>query len=124
MLRGLILAATLTFGSSAFAKPNIVEANPKTLEAEASKGLVVVDFYTTWCPWCRVEAAILDQLAAEHPDLKIVRFNAEQYPLESVNTYPTVLVVYNGKQVQLFQGAATKEDLLKVMTPYFKKDGK
>lgn len=80
---------------------------------------VLVDFYADWCGPCKQLAPVLDDLAANTPDVKIVKVNidesrtiAKAYQVRSV---PTLMVFKQGEMVSHHQGAAnrkTLEDLL------------
>lgn len=82
-----------------------------------SKGLVVVDFWATWCNPCQMFAPIVDQVAeqlegqvvvgkvetSENPDLAI------QYGVESI---PTVIFFKDGQEVDRSIGLLPKPILL------------
>ncbi len=82
-----------------------------------SKGLVVVDFWATWCNPCQMFAPIVDQVAeqlegqvvvgkvetSENPDLAI------QYGVESI---PTVIFFKDGQEVDRSIGLLPKPVLL------------
>jgi len=53
-----------------------------TFEQETSQGLVLIDFWATWCGPCRMQAPILDQLAEEvhEDDLKICKMDVDENP--------------------------------------------
>ena len=42
----------------------------KTFNEETDKGLVLIDFWATWCGPCRMQAPILDQLEQNSELLK------------------------------------------------------
>jgi thioredoxin 1 len=80
---------------------------------------VLVDFYADWCGPCRMIGPVLEDIARESPDSKIVKVNvdhaprlAERYGVESI---PTLLVFENGRVVQEHVGLARKSDLEKML---------
>ena len=70
---------------------------------------VVADFYTTWCPPCRVVEKILPVIAAKFPSVAFVRVNAEAMApdeLEGLGIYavPTIIVYHDRREVKRFVG--------------------
>ena len=89
-----------------------------TFQAEVleSERPVVVDFWAAWCGPCRVMSPILEELAAERDDLRVVKVDvdhnqrvAAQYGVLSM---PTFMVFKHGAPVGQIVGARPKQRLL------------
>jgi thioredoxin 1 len=76
---------------------------------------VLVDFYADWCGPCKRLAPILDELAAETPDAKIVKINVEDSPSLAaeygVSSIPSLKVFRNGEVSDELVGLASKSQL-------------
>jgi thioredoxin 1 len=76
---------------------------------------VLVDFWAAWCPPCRVMHPILDELAAERDDLRIVSLDVEAQQAiaarYSVLSMPTFLVFKHGEPVLKLIGSRPKRKL-------------
>lgn len=76
---------------------------------------VLVDFWASWCGPCRMVGPILDQIADEREDIKVVKINvdeeaelAKQFQIMSI---PTLLIVKDGEVIQRASGAMPKAQI-------------
>ena len=55
-----------------------------TFEQETKDGLVLIDFWATWCGPCRMQGPILDKLSEElsEDELKIVKMDVDEIQLQ------------------------------------------
>ena len=99
----------------------LISGNMKNFQSEVldEKQTVLVDFYATWCGPCRMISPILEQIASERDDIKIVKVNvdeegelAAQYGIMSI---PTLLVFKNGEVTQRSTGAKSKGQILAML---------
>ena len=86
-------------------------------EVEQQKGLVVVDFWATWCGPCRMVAPGVERAATELAgQLKVVKVNVDEAPGVSarfgVQGIPTLLVLRDGEPVARQVGALPPDQLL------------
>ena len=97
----------------------MIEFTDGTFEEQVLKasGLVVVDFWATWCGPCKMIAPVLEELSKEY-DGKVtfgkvnVDDEAEVTSQFGIMNIPTILFFKNGELVDRTVGALPK-DLLK-----------
>ena len=83
-----------------------LDVTEETFEKEVLQypGIVLLDFYGTQCPPCRILAPVLDELASQFGErIKIIKIDGEensklvnQY---SVMGFPTLILLKNGAEV-------------------------
>ncbi|MDD5597574.1 MAG: thioredoxin [Victivallaceae bacterium] len=89
-------------------------------EEITSKGLVLVDFWATWCGPCRMLGPILDQVAAEIGDAAVIaKVNIEEEQdlaaKFGVRSIPALFIMKDGKIVENFVGLRDKTTLLNAL---------
>jgi thioredoxin 1 len=81
---------------------------------------VLVDFYADWCGPCQRLAPVLEELAAETPNAKIVKINVEHSPdlaaKYGVESIPSLMVFKNGMTTNRLVGLASKQQLRTLLT--------
>jgi len=85
-------------------------------EIEQANGLVLVDFWASWCGPCQVVAPILDQLATEYQGkAKVAKVDVDANQRTAVRfnvrSIPSILFFKNGQHVDTVIGAVPKTTL-------------
>jgi thioredoxin 1 len=85
-------------------------------EVLESEQPVLVDFTAAWCPPCRVMKPVLDELAAERDDLRVVQLDVDEHQAAAaryeVLSMPTFLLFRGGAPVLRLVGARPKRRLV------------
>ena len=78
-------------------------------------GVVVVDFFATWCGPCKMLSPVIDELSGELENVNFVKVDidqsmdlAQKFKIVSV---PTLKVFKNGEEVDTLMGFMPKEVL-------------
>ena len=91
-----------------------LEATETTFEEVVleREGKVIVDFWAEWCGPCHAVAPVLDRIADEHDDVKIVKVNVDQEQglaqRYGVSSIPLMVLFENGEPQAQALGALPK----------------
>lgn len=92
-----------------------------TEEVLNNKGLVLVDFYATWCGPCMMLAPTIDEISEEYKDkVEVVKVNIDdnqelaiKYNIMSI---PTLALFKEGNLENMLIGLRSKEEIVRMFT--------
>ena len=94
---------------------NITKANFEE-EVMKSEIPVLLDFWAPWCGPCRMLSPIVDEVAEEHPEIKVGKINVDEEEELAVKfdvmSIPTLFVIKNGEVVNQSLGAIPKAQVV------------
>ena len=80
---------------------------------------VLIDFWASWCGPCRMVSPVIEEIAAERPDIKVCKVNVdEEQELAAafqVMSIPALVVMENSKVVNQAVGARPKAQILSLL---------
>ena len=85
------------------------------LEEEIKNGVVLVDFFATWCGPCRMLSPILEEVAKENPFLTVLKVNVDEATQLAatfgIQSIPTLILFKGGQQIDVKLGYQNKNQL-------------
>lgn len=97
----------------------IVNKNNFNQEVLNSDKPVLMDFWAPWCGPCRMVVPLVEEIAKERSDIKVVKINVdEEQELAmqfGVMSIPTLVVMKKGNIVNQVTGARPKAQILAML---------
>lgn len=88
-------------------------------EVFESEKTVLIDFYADWCAPCKQIAPIVNEIAEEREDVKVVKVNIDDEQDIAIDfrvmSIPTLVVLKEGEVVNRGVGAIEKEQILDML---------
>lgn len=100
---------------------DILKVTSENFEQEVLKSekVVLVDFYADWCGPCKMLSPVMEKIAQENEDIKVVKINIDnQRDLAldyDVMSIPTVVAIKNGQEIDRLVGFADKSEILNLI---------
>ena len=92
----------------------------ENFQTEIASGVVLVDFFATWCRPCQMQVPILTNIAAKLGNkVSILKIDTDKFGSLAqqfgVSSIPTLLVFKNGNIVERFTGLQQENTLASVL---------
>lgn len=95
----------------------MIEGNENNFNELIKEGMVLIDFYATWCGPCKLLSPVLEDFAKENEDIKIVKIDVDQNQDLAVQfgvmSVPTLILFNDGDKKSVKNGFLPKELLMR-----------
>ena len=94
-----------------------IEITAENFEQEVLKSdkPVLLDFWAIWCGPCMMLSPVVEEVAEEHPEIKVGKVNTDDQPALAqkfgITAIPALFVVKDGQIVNRGVGAMPKEQV-------------
>jgi thioredoxin 1 len=99
------------------ASGSVQSLSTTTFDANIKSGIVLVDFWATWCRPCKMQAPIIEEVSADMAGKATVyKLDIDQCPSiadrYNVQSIPTMIIFKDGKVVNQFVGLTEKDQIV------------
>ena len=96
------------------------EITDATFEEETSEGVVLIDFWATWCGPCKMIEGILSEIAEEYENkIKVGKVNVDEQNELAIKyqilNVPTIILFKDGKAMKVLVGLQSKAEIEKII---------
>ncbi|KXB34572.1 thioredoxin [Aerococcus christensenii] len=100
--------------------------NDQNFNEETKEGVVLVDFWATWCGPCRMQSPIVDELDDVMGDeVTFCKMDVDENPETArafgVMSIPTLVIKKDGEEVERLVGYTQKEKLQSILEKHLDK---
>ena len=99
----------------------IINGNESEFNNLVSNGIVLVDFYATWCGPCKMLAPVLEEVAQELPTVTFAKVDVDQDPSLAgrygIQSIPHLILFKDGQAVDQISGFVGKNVILEKLNP-------
>ena len=100
--------------------------NDQNFNEETKEGVVLVDFWATWCGPCRMQSPIVDELDDVMGDeVTFCKMDVDENPETArafgVMSSPTLVIKKDGEEVERLVGYTQKEKLQSILEKHLDK---
>ena len=90
--------------------------NKEEFDNDIKQGLVLVDFFATWCGPCKMLSPVLEEVSEESKDLLVLKIDVDEvgelaarYGIQAI---PTLMLFKNGQLISTRMGYQNKNQLV------------
>ncbi len=119
----IMVSVLLILGSCKPGQKNITTLTSDNFVEETGKGIVMVDFWATWCMPCKAMAPVIEEIAGQtvgkvkvgKVDIDANGSLANQFNIQSI---PTIIIFKDGVPVETMIGIQSKEALVNALSKH------
>ncbi len=99
----------------------VIEVTNDSFDSQVmqSDKIVLIDFYANWCGPCKMLSPIVEEVANENPNIKVVKINVDNEDELAIKYnvvyIPTLIVIKNENEINRSVGLISKEKVLELI---------
>lgn len=122
----LILSFTIISCNKKPESKALIKLTDDSFAEKTAEGVVLVDFWATWCAPCRALAPTISAIADEsNGKYKVGKVDVDENPATAmkygIRSIPTIIIFVDGKETERFVGLKSKSALESALEKYVRK---